>query len=178
MKKLLNDFKKFISRGNVLDLAVAVVIGAAFTKITSSFVADIITPLLSLVLNKVNLSELAIKFNENVYLTYGNFIQVILDFLVISFSIFFALKIIVNIRERSEKSKAKIIELTKKQISKMGLTKKEEQTLSKLETKQIKKQEQEKSEPTKTELLLEEIRDLLKKNEENRENIKKRGKKQ
>ena len=99
MRKFFQDFKKFITKGNIVDLAVAVVIGAAFNKIVSSLVADVITPLISLALGKVDFSELSVVLRpatetaEALLLPYGVFIQSIIDFLIIGLSIFILVKI-------------------------------------------------------------------------------------
>ena len=75
---MLKEFREFISRGNVIDLAVAVVIGVAFTAIVTSLVTDIITPILGIVIGGVNFSGLAITVGEAA-ITYGNFIQAIIN---------------------------------------------------------------------------------------------------
>ena len=94
MRKFFQEFKKFITKGNVVDLAVAVIIGAAFNKIVSSLVADILTPLISLALGDVNFSELAIVLSPNTEpLKYGAFLQTIFDFLIIALTIFVIVKI-------------------------------------------------------------------------------------
>jgi large conductance mechanosensitive channel len=95
---MLQEFKTFIAQGNVLDLAVGVVIGAAFGKITTSLVADIIGPVLGLILGGVNFSELKIVLKEaagestEVAIMYGNFIQTVIEFLVIAWVIFLVVK--------------------------------------------------------------------------------------
>ena len=80
---MLNDFKAFIMRGNVLDLAVAVIIGGAFGKIVSSLVDDIIMPLIGLIIGGINFTGLIFTVG-NAKVTYGNFIQNIVDFLIIA----------------------------------------------------------------------------------------------
>ena len=94
---LASEFKEFAMRGNVLDLAVGVVIGAAFGKIVSSLVADVVMPALSPVLGSVNFSDLAVRIatdaaGKPVLLKYGVFLQSIFEFLIIAFSIFVVLK--------------------------------------------------------------------------------------
>jgi len=84
---MLNDFKKFIMQGNVMDLAVAVIIGAAFGKIIASLVGDIIMPLIGLLLGGIDFSNLAITVG-NAAIGYGAFIQAIVDFLIIALVIF------------------------------------------------------------------------------------------
>ena len=88
---MLKEFRTFVMRGNVLDLAVAVIIGGAFGKIVSSLVNDIIMPLIGLVMGGVNFSELAVTVNEAV-IKWGSFVQTILDFLVIALIIFLIVK--------------------------------------------------------------------------------------
>lgn len=109
------DFKKFISKGNIIDLSVAVVIGAAFNKITSSLVNDIIMPLISLLTGGVSVADwkwvikpatydsAGVQLTAETALRYGVFIQALIDFLIIAFTIFVMLKIIVN-SERGFKS--------------------------------------------------------------------------
>ncbi len=88
---MLKEFKEFVMRGNVLDLAVAVIIGAAFGKIVSSLVNDILMPLVGLVLGGVNFSELALTVGSAV-VAWGAFVQAIVDFLIIAFVIFLIVK--------------------------------------------------------------------------------------
>src|SRR5215475_9216707 len=92
-----SEFKEFAMRGNVIDLAVGVVIGAAFGKIVSSLVGDVIMPALSPVLGSVNFSELAVRISTDaqgkaVLLKYGVFLQTVFEFLIIAFCIFIVLK--------------------------------------------------------------------------------------
>lgn len=114
MKKFLADFKNFALKGNILDMAVGVVIGGAFGKIVTSLVTDIITPLISLLTGEVSLTGLKHIFKPEmldeageviqaeIALTYGNFIQSIIDFLIIAFSIFVVLRIIMKSKEKLE----------------------------------------------------------------------------
>ena len=95
------DFKEFAFKGNVLDLAVAVVIGAAFGKIVSSLVENIITPLVGLLLNGVKFTSLSFKYKETEIL-YGNFIQTVFDFLIISFSIFLFIRLLSKFKRQKE----------------------------------------------------------------------------
>lgn len=88
---MLKEFKEFVMRGNVLDLAVAVIIGGAFGKIISSLVNDILMPIIGLVLGGVNFSELAFSFGEAV-VKWGAFVQAIVDFIIIAFVIFMIVK--------------------------------------------------------------------------------------
>ncbi|MGP6140708.1 large-conductance mechanosensitive channel protein MscL [Jeotgalibaca sp. A127] len=88
---MIKEFKEFIMRGNVLDLAVGVIIGAAFSAIVNSLVADIITPLIVSMTSQADMSDLAVKIGTAT-LTYGNFIQAIIDFLIIAFVLFLIIK--------------------------------------------------------------------------------------
>ncbi len=118
MKKFFADFKAFALKGNVVDMAVGVIIGGAFGKIVTSLVNDIIMPLISLVTGNVNFSELKYVFKQAVIengveitpeaaLTYGNFIQTVVDFLIIALSIFVVLKILMKAKEAAENLKKK-----------------------------------------------------------------------
>lgn len=105
MNNFINEFKAFAMKGNVMDLAIGVIIGAAFGKIVTSLVNDIIMPLIGLIAGKVNFSDLFITLSSGSYetlaaakaagastLNYGIFIQNIIDFLIVAFSIFVAIK--------------------------------------------------------------------------------------
>ncbi|MGG3956498.1 large conductance mechanosensitive channel protein MscL [Bhargavaea massiliensis] len=96
------EFKKFAVRGNVIDLAVGVIIGGAFGKIVSSLVNDIIMPLVGLILGGIDFSELSWKVGE-AEVKYGAFLQTVVDFLVIAFSIFLFVKLLNNLHERIKK---------------------------------------------------------------------------
>jgi large conductance mechanosensitive channel len=92
-----SEFKEFAMKGNVVDLAVGVIIGAAFGKIVASFVGDIIMPPLGMLVGGINFSDLAITLGMDpkgapVLLKYGSFLQTVLDFLIIAFVIFVAIK--------------------------------------------------------------------------------------
>ncbi|KXK11367.1 MAG: large-conductance mechanosensitive channel [Chloroflexi bacterium OLB14] len=84
---MLKEFREFISRGNVLDLAVAVIIGGAFGKIIASLVNDVLIPLIGLLMGGINFSEQALTVGSAV-IKYGAFIQSIIDFLIVAFVIF------------------------------------------------------------------------------------------
>ena len=86
------EFKEFALKGNVLDLAVGVIIGAAFGKIVTSFVENIIMPIVTLLIGKVDVSDLAYKS-----IKYGAFIQSVIDFVIIAFSIFLFIKIVMSL---------------------------------------------------------------------------------
>ncbi len=98
--KLLKEFKEFAIKGNIVDLAVAVVIGGAFGKIVSSLVADVIMPLIGLLVGGINFSNLKIKLTNLTSINIGNFIQAIIDFLIIAFSIFLIVKIITQAKKK------------------------------------------------------------------------------
>jgi large conductance mechanosensitive channel len=91
MKGFIEEFKAFAMKGNVIDLAVAVVIGAAFGKIVSSLVDNIITPFIGTLMGGVDFSELSFSAGEAVY-TYGAFIQAVIDFLIVALVIFMVVK--------------------------------------------------------------------------------------
>ena len=88
---MLKEFKKFIARGNVFDLAVGVIVGGAFSAIITSLVENIFTPIIGLILGGVDFSNLAITFKDT-KIMYGAFIQSILDFLIVAFCLFLVVK--------------------------------------------------------------------------------------
>ena len=90
---MLKEFKKFISKGNVVDLAVGVIIGGAFGKIVSSLVNDILMPIIGILIGGIDFSSLSIKVGS-AKITYGMFIQNIIDFLIIAFCVFIFVKIV------------------------------------------------------------------------------------
>ena len=108
MKNLLSEFKAFAMRGNVIDLAVGVVIGGAFGKIVASLVNDIIMPLISLVTGGASVADWKIVFKAATEttaesaLTYGNFLQTVIDFLLIALSIFLVVKFLNNLKKKEE----------------------------------------------------------------------------
>ncbi len=146
MKKFFSDFKAFALKGNIIDMAVGVVIGGAFGKIVSSLVADIITPLIGLLTGNISLSELKFVLapavldeagevlTPELVLTYGVFLQAVIDFLIIALSIFIVLRVAMNTHKKFE-----------------ALRKKEEET---------KEEVQEEAKETELSVLLE-IRDQL-----------------
>ena len=99
--QMLKDFKEFALKGNVLDLAVAVVIGAAFGKIISSLVDNIITPLIGLLSGGIDFSGLSYKFLD-AEIKYGIFIQNIFDFIIIAFAIFMALRLLMKLKRKEK----------------------------------------------------------------------------
>ena len=100
------EFKQFISRGNVLDLAIGVVIGGAFGKIVTSLVDDIIMPLVGLVMGGLDFSSLSITVND-AKIMYGNFIQNVVDFLIVAFCIFIMVKAVNKLTSKLEAKKEK-----------------------------------------------------------------------
>lgn len=101
--KIINEFKAFISRGNVIDMAVGVIMGTAFTKIVNSLVANVITPAISILTGKINIADMAYVINEELSIGYGQFLQAIIDFLLIAICVFAMVTTITKIRERFEK---------------------------------------------------------------------------
>ena len=101
MKGFIDEFKAFAMRGNVIDLAVAVVIGAAFGQIVSALVDNIITPLIGLLLGGVDFSGLAYRVGE-ANVTYGAFIQAVIDFVIVAFVIFLVVKAINKLQGPAE----------------------------------------------------------------------------
>jgi len=115
--KWVDEFKTFAMRGNVLDMAVGIIIGGAFGKIVSSLVADIIMPPIGLLIGGINFTELNITLQEAlmdaghvakpaITLNIGTFIQTIFDFTIIAFSIFLVIKAVNSIRKKNEKAPA------------------------------------------------------------------------
>ena len=109
---MMSEFKSFAMRGNVVDMAVGIVIGGAFGKIVSSFVNDVLMPPIGMMMGGVDFSELAVVLNEAsgeaaaVTLNYGIFIQTVLDFLIIAFAIFMVIKAMNNMKKKEEESPA------------------------------------------------------------------------
>lgn len=95
------DFKKFALKGNVIDLALAVVIGAAFGKIITSLVADIITPVIGILLGGVNFSGLVFEVGS-ASVMYGNFIQSIFDFIIVALAIFMVIRLMMKFQRKKE----------------------------------------------------------------------------
>lgn len=133
MKKVLNEFKEFISKGNVLDLAVGVIIGGAFSKIVTSLVNDVLMPFLGVIIGGLDFTKLTLKFKD-ASINYGLFIQNVVDFLLMAICIFIIVKVINKVKENIEKKEEKVEEVKK----------------------------------SNEEILLEEIRDILKKNNKNK----------
>lgn len=102
LKKEADEFKKFISRGSVVDMAIGVIIGGAFGKIVSSLVNDIIMPLVGVILGGLDFSSLSIKVGD-ASIKYGSFIQSVVDFLIIALCIFTMLQILNSLKEKADK---------------------------------------------------------------------------
>lgn len=130
---MMSEFKDFAMRGNVVDMAVGIIIGAAFGKIVSSFVADVIMPPIGVLIGGVDFTNLAVTVQdataeaEAVTIKYGAFIQTVFDFLIVAFAIFMVIKFMNSLKKKEEDAPAAP------------------------------------PEPSKEEMLLAEIRDLLKK---------------
>jgi len=109
---ILKEFKEFAAKGNVVDMAVGIIIGGAFGKIVSSLVADVIMPPLGIMLGGVNFSHLQITLREAagsapaVTLNYGSFIQSVVDFLIVAFAIFMLIKTMNTLRKKAEAAPA------------------------------------------------------------------------
>lgn len=105
---MLQEFKQFAVKGNVVDMAVGIIIGAAFAKIVSSLVGDLVMPPIGLLLGGVDFSDLSIVLKEAaegapaVVIAYGKFIQTIIDFTIIAFAIFMAIKVINRLKTQEE----------------------------------------------------------------------------
>ena len=180
MKKIFVEFKQFISKGNIIDLAIAVVLGNAFNKIVNSLVNSVIMPFIGYLTGGASVADwkwVIREANEELGITenavqYGTFLQAIIDFLIIALCLFFAMKIVKFSRNKIEKTRAvlqkNIKDLTKrekKKLKKQGVDVEKlesegtvEEAINKSETVTAPKLD---PEPTKEEKLLTEIRDLL-----------------
>lgn len=188
IKKLWGEFKKFISRGNVLDLAVAVVIGAAFTAIVNSLTNDIIMPLINWAVGDGDLSSLCtvlhavyttdangaqiLDLENSLVINWGTFIQAIIDFILVALVIFAIVKIINTVREAGTKlgdaaKKEKELSKLSKKFVKQGMTKEEARVAA--EEKYAADHAPAPEEPKKptVEELLTQIKDLLAANQAN-----------
>lgn len=109
---MMSEFKAFAMRGNVVDMAVGIIIGGAFGKIVSSFVKDVIMPPIGLAIGGVNFGDLAVTLKEAageaaaVTLNYGAFLQTVFDFIIIAFAIFMAIKAMNSMRKKEEEKAA------------------------------------------------------------------------
>lgn len=110
-----NEFKQFALKGNVLDLAVGVIIGGAFGKIVSSLVQDVLMPIVGLLLGGVNFTKLSFTFGK-AHLNYGLFLQAVVDFFIISFSIFLFIKFINRFKHKEEKVEETVKKETQEEL--------------------------------------------------------------
>jgi len=107
---MMSEFKSFAMRGNVIDMAVGIVIGGAFGKIVSSFVNDVLMPPIGMMMGGVDFSDLAVVLKQAsgdvaaVTLNYGSFIQTVVDFLIIAFAIFMVIKAMNNMKKKEEEA--------------------------------------------------------------------------
>ncbi|TFH11905.1 MAG: large-conductance mechanosensitive channel protein MscL [Nitrosomonadales bacterium] len=119
---MMSEFKEFAIKGNAVDMAVGIVIGAAFGKIVSSFVSDVIMPPIGLLIGGVDFSKLAFTLKEAsgdvaaVSISYGKFIQTMLDFVIIAFSIFMVVKAINSLKKKEAEVTPPPPELSKEEI--------------------------------------------------------------
>ena len=109
MKKFIAEFKEFAMRGNVIDLAVGVVIGGAFSKIVSSLVENIITPFIGIITGGTDVSGLMLQIG-NAQFKYGAFLQSVIDFVIIAFSIFIFIKLINSLKSKVAKPEEETVE--------------------------------------------------------------------
>ena len=120
--KLFDEFKAFVMRGNVVDLAVGVIIGGAFGKIVTSLVNDIFMPIIGMIIGNIDFTSLEIKLGEPVEGTeqaairYGAFIQEIVNFLIIALCIFMVIKVINKLQKKKEEAPAAAPEPTKEEV--------------------------------------------------------------
>ena len=116
---MLKEFRDFAMKGNVMDLAIGVIIGGAFGKITTSLVNDVMMPVLGLVLGKINFANLFVALNGESYpsvqaakdagapiITYGLFINVVVDFVIVAFALFLVVKALNNLKKKQEAAPA------------------------------------------------------------------------
>lgn len=200
MKKFFKEFKTFISRGNIFDMAVGLIIATAFNKIVTSLVNDIIMPLITWATGAASLNDLSVVLRvaeDGTSLTwnYGNFLQTIIDFLIVAFSVFVMIKIVMNSQKKLKALAEDFVELNKKEIraekrqireqakrenkkfKELWQAHLEEKTRLEAEKKQLQEAEKAKqaeidrlNNPTEQDLL-KEIRDLLKAQNEHNQPI-------
>ena len=109
MKKFINEFKEFISRGNVMDMAVGIIIGGAFTSIVSSLVDDIINPILG-VFGGMNFDQLSINLFGEATLNYGKFITAVINFLIMALIVFLIVKTMNSVSEKLKRKEEEVEE--------------------------------------------------------------------
>ena len=106
IKSFFNEFKKFAMRGNVMDMAVGIIIGAAFGKIVDSMVKDIMMPPIGLLLGKVDFSDLKLKLAADVSINYGIFLNNVISFVIVAFAVFVLIKAVNKLQEKMIKEEA------------------------------------------------------------------------
>jgi len=144
---MLKEFKAFISKGNVVDLAVGIIIGAAFSAIVSSLVKDIVMPIVAIIIGNIDFSTLSVTIN-NSPLYYGNFIQAVVNFLIIALVVFLMIKAINRFRKPKKAEPAAPPAPAREEVLRASVASAASITPA----------------PAREEVLLEEIRDLLKEN--------------
>ena len=134
-KSMLKEFKEFALKGNIVDMAIGVVIGGAFQKIVNSLVNDIIMPAISILTGKVDFSDMVLTVG-NASIKYGNFITAVVDFLIIAFSIFLVVKYMNEFNKIKDISEEMAVKFDKKgKIKKRIKTKKKGEEVKEPETK-------------------------------------------
>jgi large conductance mechanosensitive channel len=115
VKQFVSDFRKFVMRGNVVDLAVAVVIGLAFNAVIQSFVNNIINPIIGAIFGKPNFDNLTVKIGHGV-IRYGAFITALINFLIIAFALFLVVRAFSSLQTRLSKQTEEEAELSEKDV--------------------------------------------------------------
>lgn len=119
---MMSEFKDFAMRGNVVDMAVGIIIGAAFGKIVSSFVADVVMPPIGVLVGGVDFTNLAVTIQEAsgeveaVTIKYGAFLQTVFDFMIVAFAIFMAIKVMNSMKKKEEEEPEKPAEPSKEEV--------------------------------------------------------------
>jgi large conductance mechanosensitive channel len=119
---MMSEFKEFAMRGNVVDMAVGIIIGAAFGKIVSSFVSDVIMPPIGVLIGGVDFTNLAVVIKEAsgeaeaVTIKYGAFLQTVFDFIIVAFAIFMAIKVMNSLKKKEEEAPEKPAEPSKEEV--------------------------------------------------------------
>ena len=187
MKKIFGEFKEFISRGNVVDMAIGVIVGSAFSAIVTSFTNKIIMPLVNLLLSlggenglesaytflKRGYTDGVLDLTKSIYIDWGAFITAIINFLIIAMTLFIILRVAMKSREYFQSAQQKLIKSKptkeeKKILAERGVSKKDKKAYMealiayRAELEEKKKQEANKPKPETEADVLKEIRDLLK----------------
>ena len=183
MKKFFKDFKKFISRGNILDMAVGVIIGGAFSKIVTSLVNDVLMPVIAWAVGGKSVADLKWVLKEAIVdesgkiiqaesaLHYGNFIQVSVDFLLIALTLFIITRIVMSVGKKLRRDPDGYTVIEYKNLRKAGHSRKE---VKKMEAEKIlaaREARANKPKPETTDDVLKDIRDMMKQNELNKNRI-------